>query len=324
MCSLKTHKLYNYRTYKGANYKQLSTSYEVFGREILSAPIVLVNHALTGNTDVKSKEKGWWKEIVGDDKLIDTKTYTVIVFNIPGNGSDGVLIDDYKDFTARDIANIFYTVLNELKIKKVYAIIGGSLGGGIAWEMACLYPSFAKYIIPIATNYQSSDWVIAHSYIQESILINSKKPLEDARKMAMLLYRTPLSFAKKFDRTKVEDNSVYKVESWLNHHGGILRKRFDIKAYLMMNHLLSTINIVYKGKTIEETFKKIESTIIQISINSDLFFVAEENIKTKKILDELQIVNQYHEIKSIDGHDAFLIEHEQITEFLKPIFTKHN
>jgi homoserine O-acetyltransferase len=182
--------------------------------------------------------------------------------------------------------------------------------------MACLYPSFSEYIIPIASDWKSSDWIIAHNAVQESILLNSKKPLEDARKMAMLFYRTPQSFTQKFNRTKTENNLSYNVESWLNYQGDKLKNRFHLKAYLMMNHLLASINVASK------CLIKIESTIFQIGVNSDLFFIPEENIKTKKLLDELEIPNQYHEIKSIDGHDAFLIEHKQIIDFLSPIFIK--
>jgi homoserine O-acetyltransferase len=314
------HNIENYKTDKNANNKKISISYQVFGKKINTAPIVIVNHALTGNSDVISHEKGWWKEIVGDNKLIDTQKYTVIAFNIPGNGYGGNLIDNYKDYTTKDIARIFHTVLKELNIEKVFAIIGGSLGGGIAWEMACLFPKFSSYIIPIASDWKSSDWIIGHNAIQESILLNSKKPLEDARKMAMLFYRTPESFTHKFNRTKTKEKTLYTVESWLNHHAEKLKNRFEIKAYLMMNQLLTSINVVPEGKTLQEVLSKIESTIIQISVSSDLFFIPGENLKTKKILDDLQITNQYHEIKSIDGHDAFLIEHKQITDFLSPIF----
>jgi len=314
MNSLKSHILDEYKTESGAHYEKLSATYQVFGKELHSAPIVLVNHALTGNSDVISDEKGWWKEIVGINKLIDLNKYTVIAFNILGNGYDGVLIENYKDFTTKDIAQIFHKVLGELKIKKIFAIIGGSLGGGIAWEMGSLFPSFSRYIIPIAANWKSSDWIIGHNAVQESILLNSRKPLEDARKMAMLFYRTPQSFGKKFNRTKTEDDSLFNVESWLNHHGNQLKDRFQLKAYLMMNHLLTTINVS------PENLNKIKSIVIQISVDSDLFFIAEENLKTQKILNDLEIINQYHEIKSIDGHDAFLIEHQQITDFLSPIF----
>ena len=323
MSTLSKSKLSSYTTNRGVQYKQLNTSYQVFGKKLHIGPVVVVIHALTGNSDLTSNKKGWWKEIVGKGKLIDTEKFSVISFNIPGNGYDGQLIDNYKDFTAKDIAQIFYRTLTELNIDNVFAITGGSLGGGIAWEMACLYPSFAKYIIPIASHWKSSDWIIGHNSVQKSILLNSKQPLADARKMAMLFYRTPLSFSKKFNRTKVSNSSLFNVESWLNHHGEKLNQRFHIKAYLMMNHLLSTIDAVPEGATTESTFSKIESTIIQIGINSDLFFVPEENRATQKMLNKLKVPNKYYEIKSTHGHDAFLIEHEQITQFLQNTFNKN-
>ena len=323
MSTLSKSKLSSYTTNRGVQYKQLNTSYQVFGKKLHIGPVVVVIHALTGNSDLTSNKKGWWKEIVGKGKLIDTEKFSVISFNIPGNGYDGQLIDNYKDFTAKDIAQIFYRTLTERNIDNVFAITGGSLGGGIAWEMACLYPSFAKYIIPIASHWKSSDWIIGHNSVQKSILLNSKQPLADARKMAMLFYRTPLSFSKKFNRTKVSNSSLFNVESWLNHHGEKLNQRFHIKAYLMMNHLLSTIDAVPEGATTESTFSKIESTIIQIGINSDLFFVPEENRATQKMLNKLKVPNKYYEIKSTHGHDAFLIEHEQITQFLQNTFNKN-
>ena len=317
--AIQKYSLTNYRTYKGVQYKKLDTSYQVFGQPLHSAPIVLVNHALTGNSDVGSAERGWWNDLVGPNKLIDTSKYSVIAFNIPGNGYDGFLIDHYKDFVAKDIARIFHQVLSALDVKQVHAIIGGSLGGAIAWEMAALYPKFAKYIIPVAADWKSTDWIIGHNTTQESILLNSKKPLQDARKMAMLFYRSPASFTKRFNRS-LKGADVFNVASWLNHHGEKLEDRFSLKAYLLMNHLLTTIDISKKDESITDTFRSIKSKIIQISVNSDLFFVKEENLKTKAILDECNISNEYHEINSIDGHDAFLIEHEQIAGFLRGVF----
>jgi len=320
MTALKKYSIKNYTTYKGIQYEKLDISYQVFGPKLNSAPIVLVNHALTGNSDVISEDKGWWKELIGTHKLIDLEKYTVIVFNILGNGYDDVLIDSYKDFIARDIAQLFYLTLQSLNVEKLYAAIGGSLGGGIAWEIAALYPSYIENLIPIAADWKSTDWIIGHNAIQESILLNSKKPLQDARKMAMLFYRTPKSFTQKFNRTKVNGSDTYNVESWLNHHGKKIESRFELKAYLMMNHLLSTIDIARAQQNLEEVLSKIKSNVIQIAVDTDLFFVKEEAIKTKKILDRLNIKNEYYEVNSDYGHDAFLVEHQQIEGFLKEVF----
>ncbi|HUH47324.1 MAG TPA: alpha/beta fold hydrolase, partial [Arenibacter sp.] len=114
----------------GGSTMDIKLSYEVFGLPLHTAPIILVNHALTGNSNVAGKQ-GWWNTLIGDGKCLDTKKFTLLCFNIPGNGYDGFVIDNYKDFVAQDIAKIFLLGLEALKIKKLYALIGGSLGGGI-------------------------------------------------------------------------------------------------------------------------------------------------------------------------------------------------
>ena len=99
-------KIQNFRTELGAFIPEMNLSYQVFGQDLGVAPVILVNHALTGNSNVAG-DQGWWQDIVGKEKVIDTNVYSVVSFNIPGNGFDGFLIENYKDFIARDIAHIF-------------------------------------------------------------------------------------------------------------------------------------------------------------------------------------------------------------------------
>jgi len=202
----------NYTTESGALYPEIKLSYQVFGKPLGTAPVVLVNHALTGNSNVAGKD-GWWKDLVGEDKVIGTKLYTVLAFNIPGNGYDGFVIDNYKDFVARDIARLFLTGLKELKIEKLFALIGGSLGGGIAWEMAAINPDITEHLIPVATDWKSTDWLIANCQIQEQFLLNSKNPVHDARMHAMLCYRTPGAFKERIQRSKTEESEVFNLRS---------------------------------------------------------------------------------------------------------------
>lgn len=317
---LQIFKIKDFKNSGGILLNEWILTYEIFGKELHTAPVVVVNHALTGNSDLISEEKGWWKTIIGKNKLIDTLRYTVVAFNIPGNAYDDQYIHDYRNYSARDIAKMFNTALKELNIKEVYAVIGGSLGGGLAWEMAVLEPDYFKYIIPVACHWQSSDWVIGFNDVQMQILEHSDKPLEISRMMAMLFYRTPQSLQAKFGRTKINDGKLYNIESWLRHHGNKLNKRFEISAYKMMTHLLTSLDICSQFDGFEETVKDIQSTIIQIAINTDWLFVPGETLETRRKLDELGIDNEYHEIQSIHGHDAFLIEFEQIEKFLKHIF----
>ncbi len=316
MNNLQKHSIYKYVTISDVQYEKLDITYEVFGKKIHTAPIIVVFHALTGNSDVASDEKGWWKDLIGYNKTIDLNRFTIISFNILGNGYDGNLIENYADFTAKDIAILNFHTLRSLGVKNIYGVIGGSLGGGIAWELVAEFPKFSSYLFAIATDWKATDWVLGFCGTQESILKNSANPLADARRMAMLFYRSPVSLQSKFERKK-QDNKQFAVNSWLNHHGSKLQHRFSIQAYLMMNQLLASVDIT-RGEYKEDVFQKLETTIVQISIESDLLYLPDENKETAEYLKELGIKNSYFQVKSEDGHDAFLIEHDQIGAFIKP------
>ncbi|NHM00725.1 alpha/beta fold hydrolase [Flavobacterium difficile] len=305
---------------------RINLSFQTFGLPIGMAPIVIVNHALTGNSNVAG-ENGWWKEVVGENKVIDPQKFTIIAFNIPGNGYDEIpenLIENYKSFTTKDIASLFWKGLEYLKIEQLFAVIGGSLGGAIAWEMAFIKPKSIQNLIPIATNWKANDWLIGNVLVQDAILNHSINPIHDARLHAMLLYRTPESLTAKFNSEKNGNQDSYKVESWLLHHGEKLAGRFQLSAYKLMNHLLKTIGESYSEKDLQNFILSSNTKIHQIAINSDYFFAPNENIKTHNLLSNLTKNITYHEINSIHGHDAFLIEYERLNYILKTIINaKH-
>ena len=316
---LKSITINNFTTENGAFYVALNLSFQVFGPAIHSAPIVLVNHALTGNSQIVG-ENGWWNDLIGLNKTIDTAKYSVLAFNVPGNGFDGFEVENYQDFKARDIAEIFLAGLKQLDINQIFAIIGGSIGGGIAWEMAALEPKITQHLIPIATDWKSTDWMIANCFLQEQILNNSSKPIEDARIHAMLCYRTPESFAAKFERTTHAQLAIFNVESWLLHHGQKLQQRFQLSSYKMMNQLLKTIDITRNREQFIVIASRIEANIHIIGIDSDLFFTADQNKLTYQELRKIKNNVSYQELVSIHGHDAFLIEYQQLQNLLKDIF----
>ncbi|GGE99041.1 homoserine O-acetyltransferase [Flavobacterium limi] len=279
----------------------------------------MVNHALTGNAQVTG-ENGWWNDLIGEGKTVDTNKYSVLAFNVPGNGSDSFSIENYQDFVARDVARIFLKGIETLQIKELYAIIGGSVGGGIAWEMLALAPNITKNLIPIATDWKSTDWMIANCFLQEQILNNSSKPIEDARIHAMLCYRSPESFKEKFQRTINQDLLIFNIESWLAHHGKKLQKRYQLSSYKLMNQLLKTIDITRNSEDFETLLSKTTATIHIIAIDSDLFFTPKENLETYNELKKFKENVFYSEINSVHGHDAFLIEYKQLDNLLAAIF----
>lgn len=301
--------------------QKIALSYQVSGQPLGTAPVVLVNHSLTANSQVTG-EQGWWNSIVGPKRCIDTETFSVISFDIPGNGFDEQkdhLIHNYREFTLKDIAKIFLIGLQELGVQKLFAAIGGSIGGALVWEIAVLAPNLIENLIPIATDYKATDWVLAHCKVQDQILNNSVTPVQDARQHAMTFYRTPQSFTQKFRRSKNE-SLEFNVHSWLSHHGDKLEKRFQLASYKLMNHLLTTIDISGGSEDYLSAAAKIKGNIHIITVDSDWFFLAEENWETYVELSLIKNNISINEIKSIHGHDAFLIENKQLSRFLMPIF----
>lgn len=311
----------NYTTFSGETVG-VNLSYQVFGPTIGKAPVVLVTHALTGNSQVSGAE-GWWNSLVGEGKVIDTTNYTVIAFNIPGNGYDGLeenLFDNYKIFSAKDVARLFSLGLKELGVTKLFANVGGSLGGGIAWELSVLKPNMAKNLIVVATDWKASDWVIANTKVQDAILLNSKNPLHDARMHAMLMYRTPESFTMKFNRTKNDSLGIFNIESWLLYHGKKLEERFKLNAYKQLNYILSSIDVVSNYGNFKEAVYAITADIHIVSVDSDSLFTLKEDQETVRQLREIKHTVNHQVIRSIHGHDAFLIEYDQLDDFMYPIF----
>ncbi|MDG1250924.1 MAG: alpha/beta fold hydrolase [Flavobacteriaceae bacterium] len=319
MAEIKTISILDFKTHSGAVFDSIKLYYQQFGKQIGTAPVVLVNHSLTGDSKLTG-EGGWWNEMIGSDKIIDTNRYTVLGFNIPGNGVMDQTFSNPEDFHAGDIAFLFLKGLHALDVKFLHALIGGSIGGGIAWEMIAIAPKLCKFLVPVAADWKANDWIIANTFLQNRILKNSKKPLEDARIHAMLTYRTPQSFDSRFGRTKNQELEVYNIESWLMYHGDKLAKRFKLKAYQMMNHLLASVNIEREGKSVEDIIKKINAEIHLIAIDSDLFFTPGEDRKTFEIGKKIKKNIFYHELTSIHGHDAFLIENEKMAQILAKIF----
>lgn len=311
--------LENFETVSGSKIKKIQISYQVFGKELGSAPVILVNHALTGNSLV-SGINGWWSEIIGLEKPIDTSKYSVLCFNIPGNGFNENNFDFNLDLNLGDIALLFVKAIDQLKLAKLHAIIGGSIGGCLTWEMIALKNDLASIIIPVAADWKATDWLIANTFLQDRILKNSRDPVSDARIHAMTFYRSPKSLNTRFTRTKNLDKNMYNVESWLIHHGEKLRQRFSHKSYLFMNKLLSSTDITRDGESFINKISKIKSSIHLISVDSDIFFLPNEDHETYLLAKKNNLDITNHIIKSIHGHDAFLIETKQISDIFTKIF----
>ena len=134
----------DFRSERGESYPEVVLSYEVAGPPLGSAPLVLVCHALTGNSTVTGDE-GWWNKLISEEGAISPTHYTILSFNIPGNAYDGREADDPEAFELRDVARLFLLSLEALGVKEVYAVIGASMGGALGRDRlsatSALHPS---------------------------------------------------------------------------------------------------------------------------------------------------------------------------------------
>lgn len=325
MRTIKKIDIFNFDLENGKQKPYLPLYYETFGLPLGSAPVIVVNHSLTGNSSL-SGEKGWWKEIVGEDKAIDTNLFTIIAFNVPGNGygdPQANLIQNYHDFSIRDIARIFWEGLFYLDVSSIYALIGVSLGGTVAWEMAALQPDSIDHLVPIATDWKATDWVIANVLIQDQILNNSKNPVVDARMHAILLYHTPEYINQLYKREKTDDDKTFKIEEWLLDQGNQLENRYSLAAYKFMNHLLKTNDVTRDRKDLTAIARRIESNIHLVSVDSDYLFTDKECCKTFRKIRSVKQNVYYNQIQSVYGHDAFLMDFDQLSTILRPILNNH-
>lgn len=313
---LNYHKFENFKLSSGENVS-LSLSYQTFGLQLGKGPLVVVNHSLTGDSNI-SGDNGWWSELIGSKKMINTDKFCVMCINIPGNIQEKRGFNYGNKWILSDVAKLFVQLLKNLGVRKVHSLIGGSIGGGLVWEMGLLDENFFENLIPVAADYKASDWLISNTYFQNLILKNSKNPVFDARLHAMLSYRNPKSINRRF-KIKSNDLNERKVIDWLNHHGNKLKEKFSLKSYIHMNHLLSSIGYNYENKFLKLITKN-KSKIHLVGVNSDLLFPNFEIENTYDLLSAIKKNIYYYQIQSDHGHDAFLIEFKQMKSKLNHIF----
>lgn len=311
MTQLRSIKLNQVRNHKGEIFNNFELTYSIFGNPDNGNPWILIFHALTGNSEVGG-ENGWWKDVVGAGRGVDTNRFNVICFDIPGNGFGGerFTFSDYDRFQTADIAVIIKEALDQLRITYIEAAIGASVGGMIGYQLIYHYPTLVKKFIPLGSHYKTSDFVFGHCLIQDKILESGSRSIGECRGLAMLFYRGHQSLEEKFESRS--QSGVREIESYLDYQGEKLERRFSYNSYRVVNYLLKTHNCIKDDQTIVNFIDRLESSIHHIAIDTDILFPSDESYRFYRFLLSRGKDTKFYNLRSSHGHDGFFVETEQL------------
>ncbi len=301
--------------------------------------VIWVCHALTGSSDFTS----WWHGVFTEDSPFDPRDYFIICANVLGGcyGSTGPLSINPKTgkpffhvfptITGRDIVNAFDLLRQELKIKSVHTLIGGSLGGQHAMEWAIQQPSVFKNLILMACNAAHSPWGIAFNEAQrlaieadptwkENDVRAGSEGLKAARAIGMISYRTYQTYAETQAESTTETIDNFRASSYQRYQANKLVNRFNAFTYWTLSKIMDSHNVGRNRGGIEIALKKIKAKTLVVGIDSDLLFpLQEQELLAKEIPDA-----QFEIISSLYGHDGFLVEFDKFKKIIKRFFKKES
>ncbi len=275
--------------------------------------VVLVAHALTGTADVHE----WWSNIVGPGLAIDTARYAVLCANVLGGcaGSTGPRTGSSTPFpsiTTRDQAAQLWRLLDAFGVISPALIAGGSLGGMVALEAAALQPERVREVVvlaaPAVQTALGAGW---HALMRTAVQIGGAQDgLALARMAGMLSYRSAAGFEARFARTTT-DTGTPAIAEWLTHHGAQLVRRFDAASYIGLIDAMDRHDVGRSRGGVSRALHAIGPRITGVGIPGDLLYPAESVQQWTQ-----EVGARYVELTSLHGHDAFLLETEQVAEVL--------
>ena len=293
------------------------------------APQVLVVHALTGSADAAGD---WWEPLIGPGRAFDTSRVGVLCANLLGGcyGTTGPTSIDpatgrpygtsFPEITVRDQARAQLALIDALGIGRLAAAVGGSLGGMVALEIAIERPGFVRTAIPIAAPLATGALAIAWNHIQLELVERlGDAGLALARQLAMTTYRSEVDFGTRFGRDTRPDGR-FEVTGYLEHQGRKLLERFDADSYRALVRAMDTHDVGRGRGGTASALRRLAATgtgIVAIGIEGDILYGPAQVRDVVASARAAGVDARYREIRSTKGHDAFLVEWDQLDEVLR-------
>ena len=286
---------------------------------------------------------GWWEDIVGPGRSIDTRRFFVICINSLGScfGSTGPASVDplskeiyrlkFPILSLEDVARGGFEVLQHLGIKMLHAVVGPSMGGLSALAFELLFPGMSERLVLISTGPRALPFSIALRSLQREMIrgdpdwnggnyARDSVPLSGmrlARKLGMMSYRSAEEWRTRFGRDltsaeQTEDDSfgiVFEVESYLEHHANKFIGQFDPNCYLYLSRASDLFDVVDHGGSVAAGLAKIETKrALIVGVSTDFLFPLHQQRELADGLSGGGCEVEFVELNSIQGHDSFLVD----------------
>ena len=353
-CSIAEFSKQNLKLESGFELDNFKIAFKTFGKlNDKKNNAILICHALTGDqyvsgTNPITKKDGWWSRMVGPDKPINTNKYFVICSNVFGgcSGTSGpkeinqttnkIYGGEFPSITIKDMVKTQYFLIEALSIKKLFAVIGGSMGAMQALQWSIDFPEKIHNLIHIAGALKHSAQNIAFHEVGRQAIMNDanwkkgsyiekklipERGLAVARMIAHITYLSDDAMHRKFGR-KLQSRDIisfgfdadFQIESYLRYQGRSFVDRFDANSYLYLTRAMDYFDEVKKFSTSIEfpTNQNEHINYLIISFTSDWLFPTSENKEIAKILNFFNRNISFTEIETDKGHDSFLLDEPEL------------
>lgn len=307
---------------------ELTVAYRHDGPPPSVAPQVLVIHALTGSADAAGD---WWEPLIGPGRALDTDRIGVLSANLLGGryGTTGPSSVDprtgrpygaaFPPVSTLDQARAQWRLLDAVGIDRLDLVVGGSLGGMVALEVALARPDAVRGVMPIGAPAATGPMAIAWNHLQLELIDRlGLDGLALARELAMTTYRSEADFDERFGRG-FESDGRPSVVSYLDHQGRKLIDRFDPATYRILTGAMDRHDIGVAWGGLDGAFARLSAggtRVTGVGIQDDILYGPRQVHLLVDAATAAGADARYREIHSTKGHDAFLVEWDQLSELI--------
>lgn len=315
----------------GTQLAGLRVAYRHDGPGPAEAPQVLVIHALTGSADAAGD---WWSPLIGPGLALDTDRIGVLCANLLGGcyGTTGPTSTDpatgrpygasFPAVSTRDQARAHWALLDALGVPGLALVLGGSLGGMVALEVALERPEAVRSVVPIAAPAATGALAVAWNAIQRVLVDRlGEDGLAIARQLAMTTYRSEADFDQRFGRSAEADGTP-SIVSYLRYQGEKLVRRFDPDTYRTLVGAMDCHDIGAGRGGVGPALTRLADHGVRLTglgISGDILYGPDQVRALVAAAAAEGAHARYLELASKKGHDAFLAEWEALAVIFRGV-----